>query len=296
MILRYGGSNVEKLIIPKSLNEFGIYQISNQKLKFIDTTTNSNPNFKVVKKDGVTISTEKDAGDKMLLDQNNKLLCYFATAESKITIPSTITEACERCLQNCQSISELELNCKKVDRLLLDDATVGTKRNYTIVIGSGVKVLDALFNYGSYGYKINIKDNDQFYFENGILYEKTSKNEYIVKRLIALSNDNGVTIPEKVNNLNVTGIGDNAFAYRSKLSKINIPINIKSIGNWAFRGDPDLTDVTILNKELTLGVDCFYICPNLNNIYMPTTQANNKISGAPWGATKGERVIKWASQ
>ena len=53
---------------------------------------------------------------------------------------------------------------------------------------------------------------------------------------------------------------------------------------------------TIKNKNIIIGNNAFYGCTNLDSINMPTTQANNKISGAPWGATKGERVIKWASQ
>ena len=57
-----------------------------------------------------------------------------------------------------------------------------------------------------------------------------------------------------------------------------------------------MKSVTIKNKNIIIGNNAFYGCTNLDSINMPTTQANNKISGAPWGATKGERVIKWASQ
>ena len=60
-------------------------------------------------------------------------------------------------------------------------------------------------------------------------------------------------------------IGFHSFYKCNNLKKINIPSSIISID------------------------EAFVDCVNLSEIVMPTTKENNKIEGAPWGATKGER-------
>ena len=41
----------------------------------------------------------------------------------------------------------------------------------------------------------------------------------------------------------------------------------------------------------TINASCFVNCPNLNKIIV--NKKENKIEGAPWGATKGMKVVEW---
>lgn len=60
-----------------------------------------------------------------------------------------------------------------------------------------------------------------------------------------------------------------AFSQCANLQRIEIPSTVTSIGSDTFERCTNLTDIIINNKEGT-------------------------ISGAPWGAPKGMRAIKWS--
>ena len=59
-----------------------------------------------------------------------------------------------------------------------------------------------------------------------------------------------------------------SFNYCNKLTKINIPNNVKKIDNNAFTQCNNVESINVDNEK-------------------------NSILGAPWGAMKGMRVVKW---
>lgn len=75
-----------------------------------------------------------------------------------------------------------------------------------------------------------------------------------------------ITIPDTI-----TAIDEYAFYY-SKLEKIVLPRNLKSIGGSAFRECTNLTDVDFsrVKGSVSIGDICFYECSSLTSINIPT--------------------------
>ena len=70
-----------------------------------------------------------------------------------------------------------------------------------------------------------------------------------------------VTVPNTIEGLPVTTIGDNAFCYCTGLTSITLPASITTIGYYAFSGCRSLTSITLPNSLITIGEWAFYGCP-----------------------------------
>jgi len=82
-----------------------------------------------------------------------------------------------------------------------------------------------------------------------------------------------ITIPEIVLNdgleYAVTGIGDYAF-YKSKVTKVNLPNTITSIGYVAFENSTILTEINLPKSVKTMGQYAFNGCSSLKEIELPS--------------------------
>jgi hypothetical protein len=76
-----------------------------------------------------------------------------------------------------------------------------------------------------------------------------------------------VTIPDTINGLPVTSIGDDAFAGCTSLTNVTIPNNVTSIGVYAFYGCTSLFSVTIPNSVTNIGNMAFSSCTSLTGVY-----------------------------
>jgi hypothetical protein len=93
-----------------------------------------------------------------------------------------------------------------------------------------------------------------------------------------------VIIPDTINGLPVTSIGDSAFFNRPSLTSITIPSSVTSIGDFAFFNGTSLTSVTIPNSVTSIGDDAFAFCASLTTSILSsiTSIGNNafyKCSG-----------------
>jgi hypothetical protein len=75
-----------------------------------------------------------------------------------------------------------------------------------------------------------------------------------------------VIIPETINGLSVTHIGDQAFAYSAKLTNVSIGNNVTNIGISAFRTCTNLVGVTIPDSVTLIGSTAFYECASLTSV------------------------------
>ena len=75
-----------------------------------------------------------------------------------------------------------------------------------------------------------------------------------------------VTIPDSINGLPVTSIGDWAFSGCTGLTSIMIPDTVTSIGRSAFSGCTGLTSVTIGNSVTSIGDRAFWGCTGLISV------------------------------
>src|SRR6266446_4190095 len=76
-----------------------------------------------------------------------------------------------------------------------------------------------------------------------------------------------VTIPDTINGLPVTSIGDlafyGAFYNNSSLASVTIPDSVTSIGLYAFTDCLSLTNVVIPASIVSIGGYAFYLCTSL---------------------------------
>jgi hypothetical protein len=78
-----------------------------------------------------------------------------------------------------------------------------------------------------------------------------------------------VTIPDTINGLPVTAIGDSAFFDCTILTSVTIPNSVTNIGNDAFYSCTSLASLAIGNKVSNIGYVAFAFCTNLTSVTIP---------------------------
>lgn len=78
-----------------------------------------------------------------------------------------------------------------------------------------------------------------------------------------LGEEETVVIPDTINELPVTSIGNYAFASCSSVTNIIIPDSMTNIGDWAFYHCESLTSVSLGRSISHIGNNAFYHCPSL---------------------------------
>ena len=78
-----------------------------------------------------------------------------------------------------------------------------------------------------------------------------------------------LVIPEEIEDLPVTSIGDDAFSACRSLTSITIPSSVTNIGDLAFNGCHSLTNITIPDSVTDIGIRAFWCCCSLTSIEIP---------------------------
>lgn len=156
------------------------------------------------------------------------------------------------------------------------------KRVEEIKIGANVNYIDPLFKYGNSHGKVTIeKENLKYMVENNVLYSKDKTKLYSVLYLI----EGSFYLDEKVEEV------DNfAFHNQYEMTDINISKSVKEIKR-SFNYCNKLTKINIPNNVKKIDNNAFTQCNNVESINVDNEK--NSILGAPWGAMKGMRVVKW---
>ncbi|MBE6876882.1 MAG: leucine-rich repeat domain-containing protein [Ruminococcus sp.] len=95
-------------------------------------------------------------------------------------------------------------------------------------------------------------------------------------------------IPEEIEGLPVTAVGDRAFL-RSAFSTVQIPDSVERIGDGAFTGCGNLTEITIPETVTEFGKCVFGNCPNLKILTLPENMT--EIPFAMFESTGIEKII-----
>lgn len=80
-----------------------------------------------------------------------------------------------------------------------------------------------------------------------------------------------VEIPDEIEGLPVTSIGDSAFKWCTELVNATLPDSITSIDNMAFCCCYSLTDITIPDSVTSIGISAFWLCKTFTNIVIPNS-------------------------
>ncbi len=76
-------------------------------------------------------------------------------------------------------------------------------------------------------------------------------------------------IPNQINGVTITKIGDEAFKSNETLTEVTIPDSVTSIGDRAFYNCSGLTSVTIGNSVTSISSYAFYGCSGLTSVIIP---------------------------
>ena len=108
---------------------------------------------------------------------------------------------------------------------------------------------------------------------------------------IGTCTDTDIVIPElSPNGDRVTSIGNQAFQGRTNLTNVIIPDSVTSIGNRAFYGCTGLTSICIPQGVTRIGTVAFLSCTSLINVEIPSS-VTSIGGGAFWSCTALMSII-----
>ena len=260
-------TNITKIIIPETIEYVSVENlpISINEIQLVNTNTkySVNKNKKILytkdtKEMVICYSKEEniDLREEEILKIGN-FAFKQATNAQYIILPNLL-----------KSIGTQVFNtCKRVEK---------------IKIGANVNYIDPLFKYGNSHGKVTIeKENLKYMVENNVLYSKDKTKLYSVLYLI----EGSFYLDEKVEEV------DNfAFHNQYEMTDINISKSVKEIKR-SFNYCNKLTKINIPNNVKKIDNNAFTQCNNVESINVDNEK--NSILGAPWGAMKGMRVVKW---
>ncbi|MHC5185176.1 MAG: leucine-rich repeat domain-containing protein [Planctomycetota bacterium] len=100
-------------------------------------------------------------------------------------------------------------------------------------------------------------------------YEYTNNGDGTCTIINYLGTGGDVTIPDTLNGLTVTIIGDRAFYSHTGLKSIFVPDSVITIGEEAFSSSRYITTVTIGSSVNAIGISAFSNCDALTSIAIP---------------------------
>ena len=211
-------------------------------------------------------------------------LVFAISSEKVLNINNNVKTIKTMALIGCKNAKIINIpdNVEKIEGWVFSGANKVLKQ---INIGKGVNNLnvDCIITVDDFIEKVNIDEENPYYSsDENYIYNKDK-----TKILRFIKDVESYKIPE-----GVLTIGSNAFyTMSSKLKNIEFPNTLITIENRAFSSCTSLEKIEIPNNVQNIGSNAFSGCTNLNEIKI--NKSKDSITGAPWGATKGLRVVKW---
>ena len=258
------GSSATKIILPDTVssNLSGNVFAGMNKLSTIELSSTSK-NLKLV--------------DGNLYSYDGKRFIKYMGTSKIFTVPEGVETLCPGCITKSMTTLNLPSTLKVID-------------GWSLTGVSGVKLLNipasvtTMYTYSfSADTKLRVAEGNSTYksIDDVLILNKAG-----TKVMMANRNATTYNIPNTV-----TEIGKNAFYYCSKMTSITIPDSVTTIGAGAFEGCSSLTEITIPQSVTSIGSDAFVYCGKLMAINIKGEEG--RISGGPWGAQYGNRVINW---
>lgn len=105
------------------------------------------------------------------------------------------------------------------------------------------------------------------FFQTGIFAEQNDYFEYEMTDTVKITaykgSETSVTVPEEINGLKVTEIGDFAFDKKAGITSLILPQSLQKIGECAFRACRGLTTIEIPSGVTSIGFYAFDLCEDL---------------------------------
>ena len=255
--------SIETLSLPSTLSSMSGWTFENvgNGLKNINIPE-SNSKFKVI--------------DNMILSKDGTKFIMASINRENLVIPDSV-----------KTITAASIRGPYIKKVVINDNVENIQNQVfrqignieEILIGKNVTSLDPAFRYESGMNKavVTIDSNNQNYVVEGnfILTKDRKTLLTVVNDASELVIPNGIEIIENLEKIN--------------LKKIQLPNTIKEIK--AVGGNSNLQEIEIPQSCEKIGENAFVRCNNLEKIKI--NKSENAISGAPWGAPKGVRIVSW---
>ena len=297
----YGRSGLTSIVIPNSVAVigesafFGCRGLADIDISNSVTTINNNT-FQ-----GCTSLT--DVAIPNSVTSIGEYAFYGCTGLTSATIPNSVTSIGKSAFQGCSSLTDVTIpNSIAIIRestfrgcTSLTDVTIPNSvttivglafydcSNLTsVTIGRSVNKIDyriGAVSYASFGNCNNIKtliwnaincpDNNRI--------PKTNIEQVLIGDEVAVLPESFVS-GSKITTVNipnsVTSIGANAFSGCANLASVNLGSSVTNIGNSAFSSCSGLTSVTIPNSVSSIGSNAFQNCSQLASVTLGSSVAN----------------------
>ena len=257
-------NNITTLRVPNSVISINVKRLT----KTIDNIIidENNPNYKVE--------------EKCIYSKNGEHLVYCFSKEQNIQLkgsPKTLDENSFYGAINAKKIT-LPDSVEKIGWQVFYSLTELEQLN----IGKNVNSIGGYMCPYTLNCKVSIDlQNPNYMVENQVIYSKDKERlvmvcykiqgEYQVDKTVKIIEDSSFVLQKDMtdivfnSSLNIIG---RAFTECKKLTKIEIPVNVENINFKAFEECTNLSTININKKE-------------------------GSITGAPWGAPKGMKVVNW---
>ena len=215
--------------------------------------------------------------DNMILSKNGEILIKSSMNRENINIPNSV-----------KTIGAASITGEKIKKVTIGDnvETIegqsfrdGTYNITEITIGKGVKTISSDFRQNSDFYNVTLtidSENPNYIVEGNFILSKDRKT-----LVSPINNAKEVVVPKGVET-----IGNLA---QMQAETIKLPNTIKEIKSM--RNNSDLKEISIPSSCTMIDERAFSGCSALETVKIQNKE--NSISGAPWGATKGLKVVKW---
>ena len=278
--------------IPEGVTEFNVGIANGKKI----TTLNIPSSLKSIGAVGLPNSIQNvniDSSNQYLktfenciYTKDDESLVYCYSKDKDIVLKNKFkivnTDAFSGASANVQSITFPESMTTIKTR-----AFVYCKLLKTLNIGKNANDISGSFrSNANFVMTLNIDSENPYYMvENNILYSKNKDKLVAVLYKI----EGNFVVPN-----NVKIIGKQAFTDQVNMTNITINQGIEQLEDEIFASCSSLLNVEIPSTVTTIDKNCFSSCPSIAKIKI--NKKENSISGAPWGAIQGLKVIEWGEK
>ncbi len=275
--------NNSTLSIPEGITDFStdISTLNITTLNISSTVNKLNARFLPSCIEQVNVSSNNESFrifEDCIYTKDNQTLIWCFSKATDIILTNNATSIGNFALQGAKNATNITFS-SSTQKL---DGQLFTTNVRNVVLGQNVNNISSMFAYSRYSINVTLNNNDNYIIEDKILYTKNKEAIVTVLKQI-----NGKFIIDS----NVKKISWSAFYGQSKMTEIQLTNNLKQIDGSAFSGCTGLTYIDIPKSVTSISTTCFSSCSNLNEIRL--NREENSISGAPWGAPKGMKVVYW---
>ena len=202
---------------------------------------------------------------------------FYNTGITEVVLPSTLTKIGASAFEKSYSLEVVDLSHVNKDLVYGAHVFASCQKitSLTVTPNVGPMEFSSVFYNCSNLAAIDVAGNDNYESENGVLYSKNK--ETLLYYPEGMTGDFTVSSQTKK-------IGGGVFRNKANITKITIPISVIEIGENAFEGCTNLSEVVFAAPaegetagDLIIGDSAFYNCLALTEITLP---ARTKSVGA----------------